>query len=435
MAPKEKYSNDSGSTKKSQIKKRFYIELFIVALVVFCGMFLYELLKTYILPELTIWQSHIITIVFSTIVATSASYLILKRRNILAEELTQKSESYRLALEKLEVSEKKFQDVFNQANDMISLNYVEKDRPGNFIEVNKAGTKMLGYTREEFLKLTPMDIVAPEKRSEVPKNIRRLMEAGQNHYEIEFVTKEGEKIPVEINNRISYLKGKPASIAVTRDVTERKKAEDLIKQSLDEKDMLMKETHHRVKNNLMIISSLLNLQSQYIKDKESQEIFKESQNRARSMALIHERLYQSTDLKNVGLKEYITTLAHDLYRTYVCDPERVSMKLEIEDINLDINYTIPLGLILNELITNSMKYAFPDQHHGTIIIELSKKGDILKLKVSDDGIGFPTDIDYKNTTTLGLQLVNSLTQQIDGEIDLNTSHGTEFSIKFQEKKF
>lgn len=199
-----------------------------------------------------------------------------------------------------------------------------------------------------------------------------------------------------------------------------------------QKEMLLKEIHHRVKNNLMIISSLLNIQSRYLKDEESKEIFRESQNRAKSMALIHERLYRSTDLKNIDFKEYITTLANDLYRTYVKDPLRVSLQLDIPELSIDINAAIPLGLILNELITNSMKYAFLGDEKGKVYVVFTKKDGSFILRVGDDGVGFPDDVDYKNTGSLGLQLVNSLTEQLDGKLELDSSKGTEFKIIFKD---
>lgn len=205
-----------------------------------------------------------------------------------------------------------------------------------------------------------------------------------------------------------------------------------LEQLNQQKEMLIKEVHHRVKNNLMIISSLLNLQSSYLKDEESKEIFKESQNRAKSMALIHERLYRSTDLKNIDFKEYITTLANDLYRTYVKDPSRIGLELNIQEVNIDINSAIPLGLILNELVTNSMKHAFPGDRGGKISISFGKEEDEFVLKVSDDGIGFPPDLDYTKTNSLGMQLVTSLTSQLNGKLKLENSQGTQFTITFKE---
>jgi len=246
---------------------------------------------------------------------------------------------------------------------------------------------------------------------------------------------DGERRYILVHFKIMYdAKGnKIGTRGVNQDITELKNAEDSLNQSLKDKDMLIKEIHHRVKNNLMIISSLLNLQSNYLKDKESIEIFRESQNRAKSMALIHERLYQSEDLKSIGFKEYITTLANDLYRNYVEDPERVELQLDISDLDIDIDHAIPLGLILNELITNSMKYGFPDDRSGKVFVKFCKEADEYVLRVGDDGIGFPSDVDFKNTNTLGMQLVNGLSQQVDGDLELNTDNGTEFIIRFKEK--
>jgi PAS domain S-box-containing protein len=217
-----------------------------------------------------------------------------------------------------------------------------------------------------------------------------------------------------------------------QDITELKVAEEGLKQSLNEKEMLLKEIHHRVKNNLMVISSLLNLQSKYIKDKTALNVFRESQNRAKSMALIHERLYQSKDLKRIDFGDYIRTLAIDLFHTYVPDPNRIKLNLNLENIMVDINTAVPLGLIVNELVTNSMKHAFGGSENGEIKVQFYSEVENLVLKVSDDGIGFSGDLDFKNTSSLGLQLVNSLTNQIDGEIELNRTKGTEFKITFKE---
>jgi len=208
-----------------------------------------------------------------------------------------------------------------------------------------------------------------------------------------------------------------------------------LKKSLDEKEMLLKEIHHRVKNNLMIISSLLNLQSRYIKDKASQDIFKESQNRARSMALIHERLYQSTDLKRIDFGYYIRSLTTELFHTYNADPSFIKLKINVEDIFLDINTSIPLGLIINELITNSLKYAFPDGMKGEIFMSLKLVEEMYELIISDNGIGLPDNLDLKHIESLGLLLVTSLTEQIDGEITIKRINGTEFKIRFKELKY
>jgi len=224
------------------------------------------------------------------------------------------------------------------------------------------------------------------------------------------------------------------AIEAIRDITDLRNAEKKLKKSLKEKETLLKEIHHRVKNNLMIISSLLNLQSHYIKDKEALDVFRESQNRAKSMAMIHERLYQSTDLKNIDFGEYIRSLTTDLYHSMVSDPSQVELDLDLEDVRIDINTVVPLGLIVNELVTNSMKYAFPPGESGLIKVELCRANENIVLRVSDNGVGFPANVDYKNTNSLGLQLVNNLIIQIDGELKLDKSQGTTFTLRFKEQK-
>lgn len=228
------------------------------------------------------------------------------------------------------------------------------------------------------------------------------------------------------NNQVLGIRG------VILNMTQIKEAENQIKLSLKEKEMLLKEIHHRVKNNLMVISSLLNLQSRYIRDEASKDIFKESQNRARSMSLIHERLYQTTDLKKIDFGDYIRTLSKELFRTYAGDFGLIDLKINVEDIFLDINAAIPLGLIVNELVTNSLTHAFPDGMRGEISVDFNTKEDHYEFSVKDNGIGFPYDLDFQKTASLGLQIVNSLTEQIFGEIELNRSHGTEFKITFKD---
>jgi PAS domain S-box-containing protein len=316
---------------------------------------------------------------------------------------------------------------------MITLNVINEDGlPGKFIEVNEVACERLGYTKDELLNMAPIDIVAKEKISEMPENARKLDKEGHATFEIIHLTKDGEKIPVEVNNHLFKMKGKKVALAISRDITERKKAEEQLRHSLEEKEMLMKEIHHRVKNNLMVISSLLNLQSKYIKDKESLNIFKESQSRAKSMALIHERLYRSDDMKKINFGEYIETLSNDLYHTYVIDQSRIKLKLDVEDAKIDINTSVPLGLIVNELVSNCMKHAFPNEMNREINISIKKINNHFLLNVKDNGIGFPEGLDFENTDSLGLQLVNMLVNQIDGEIELKNENGTEFKITFEE---
>ncbi len=240
---------------------------------------------------------------------------------------------------------------------------------------------------------------------------------------------------VIIRQILSMRENRQLYLEAQKEIELRKKTEKELKKALNEKEILVKEIHHRVKNNLAVISSLLNLQSRYIKDTEALDIFKESQNRAKSMALIHEYLYQSDDLKRINFGEYINKLSTNLFHTYVVDSSLIKLNVDTENIMLDVNIAIPLGLVLNELVTNTMKHAFPDNKKGKMNIKFYSKGDEFILTISDNGIGLPEGLDYKNTDSLGLRLVNSLTDQINGSISLNRNKGTTFKIKFTESLF
>ncbi|WP_424356152.1 histidine kinase dimerization/phosphoacceptor domain -containing protein [Methanobacterium sp. MBAC-LM] len=223
-------------------------------------------------------------------------------------------------------------------------------------------------------------------------------------------------------------------ISLGLEASKRKKAEEDLKASLKEKEILMKEIHHRAKNNLTIISSLLNLQSRHINDKEALGVFRESQNRARSMALIHEKLYRSDDLRKIDFGEYIRSLTIELFNSYRAS-QGIELNMDIDNIDLDINTAVPLALIVNEIVTNSLKYAFPDKKTGNVSVHFAKNSDEMQLIVEDNGIGFPGDLDFRNTNSLGMQLVTSLTDQIKGSIRLERDEGTKFIIDFKEKLY
>ncbi len=213
----------------------------------------------------------------------------------------------------------------------------------------------------------------------------------------------------------------------------RHRAEVRIKQSLYEKEVLLREIHHRVKNNMQIISSLLSLQSRSMHEEKYKGLFVESQNRIMSMALIHEKLYQSNDLEKIDFKEYINDLVRSLFQSYEVYGS-IEPRIEVKDISLGIDYAIPCGLIVNELVTNSIKHAFPDGKKGEIFINFrSQDGGYIQFDVSDNGVGIPGDLDIDKTATLGLHLVILLAKnQLNGEIDLDRSSGTRFIVKFKE---
>lgn len=226
-----------------------------------------------------------------------------------------------------------------------------------------------------------------------------------------------------------------AVIEIAEDITERKRVQDQINASLQEKEVLLKEIHHRVKNNLQIISSMIHLQSGQIQDKQALEMFREIQNRVKSMALIHERLYQAKDLTKIDFVEYLRDLLDNLFRTYGAGSKDIALKLHVDEAPLGLDMVIPLGLIINELVCNSLKYAFPAGKSGEICVDLHLDPDHqFTLIVQDNGVGLPQDFDFQNTGSLGLQLVTTLTRQLEGTIELDGSVGTACTIQFRGQK-
>jgi len=231
-----------------------------------------------------------------------------------------------------------------------------------------------------------------------------------------------------VNERTAALRHSNEELA--SEIADRKWAEEQIKASLQEKEVLLKEIHHRVKNNLQIISSLLNLQAGYIEDEKTLEILKAGESRVASMAMIHEQLYLSGDLAKVNFTEYIENLVANLFNSYNVNSEAIALKINVDNVNLKLDAAIHCGLIINELISNSLKYAFPAGKEGEICIDLYRNNNHFILTVSDNGIGFPKDLDFHNTASLGLQIVTALTNQLEGMIELNRDRGTEFKILF-----
>ncbi len=211
----------------------------------------------------------------------------------------------------------------------------------------------------------------------------------------------------------------------------KKRNEIIIKNALREKEVLLKEIHHRVKNNIQIICSLLSLQSRNIKDKKALELIKESQNQIRSMLMIHEDLYQSANLAKIDFSNYVNNLVINLFNAYRVDRTLIKKRIDIKKIFLKIDLAIPCTLIINELVSNSLKYAFPNKREGEIFIKLSKVDKIYyELVVSDNGVGLPKNINLRKKNSLGLNLVSTLIKQIYGKLEIKKSKGTKFIIKF-----
>jgi len=368
-------------------------------------------------------------------------YRIKKRSTLLLQELvTERTHELQQKINELEQTEKALREseekyrLLAEQSGQMTYDY---DISEGQIKWSGDILAITGYTPDEFQKV---DIKAWEKHIH-PDDRKKALELLDkaidkcSHYQVEyrFKHKNGNYLSIEDNGIfLADINGKAAKmLGIMKDITERKRAEEKIKTSLREKEVMLREIHHRVKNNMQIIISLLRLQSTNTKNKKMQEAFKESQNRIHSMSLIHEKLYQSKDLARIDFAYYIRGLIVHLFQSYRVDTNLISLKTYVEDIYLDINRAIPCGLIINELVTNSIKHAFPGGKKGEISVRLhlNKQGKIA-LVVSDNGVGFPEDIDFLNIKSLGMQLVNDLTQQLEGTIEFDRKGGTTFNIVF-----
>jgi PAS domain S-box-containing protein len=321
-----------------------------------------------------------------------------------------------------------FEYLHRYANDIIVL----ADRDHRIVESNERAHAVYGYGAEELKGMRVLDLRPPQARPQFAATMQEAEQRSGLVFETLHQRKDGTIFPVEVSLRILDIDGERYHQAIIRDISERKKAEDRIMEALREKDVLLREIHHRVKNNMQVISSLLSLQSQRFLDAEVREAFRESQDRIRSMALVHEKLYQTRNLSRIDFSDYVKSLTSSLLRTYQTDASRIALKLDLDRTSLDINAAIPCGLILNELVLNALKHAFPGERKGEITVELHEnEGGTIRLTVRDNGVGFPEGVDIEHTDTLGLQIVALLAGQLDGRIEVRRDGGTAFSLSFK----
>ncbi len=332
-------------------------------------------------------------------------------------------------------SELKYRTLIENMSEVIL--YV--DNSDRIIFANDNAIKMFGYDKSELLGQIAVDIlVDPGYREFIRDRIKLRRHGFTDRYEAQMKKKTGESIWVEISSApLKDTDGKIiGSIGIHSDISDRKKYENTIETSLKQKDLLLKEIHHRVKNNLQIISSLIKLQSAHVNDKEIHSLFAESQNRIKTMALIHEKLYRSTDISVIEFYDYIKNLVNSLYSSYGISIDRVKPVIEFRSIYLDIDTAIPCGLIINELISNCLKYAYPDLRKGRISIDLKELNESdYVLVIKDDGIGIRESVDFVNTNSLGLKLVKILSEQLGGAVELIRNNGSEFRISFKRSNY
>lgn len=333
-------------------------------------------------------------------------------------------------------SEERFRLVVEAApNAMVMVNSA-----GLIEMVNAQAERVFGYSRDEMLG-RPVEVLMPERFRHFHPGLResynacpqsRPMGGGR---ELNARRKDGSEFPVEIGLNPIETEDGPMVLSAIVDISDRKQKEERIQAALKEKDILLGEIHHRVKNNLQLIDSLLDLQLSQVDDASVLGMLRECQNRIRSMVLIHQTLYQSKDFAQVDFASFIDSLMPTLVASYGLDQERISLGMSGVSVYLPLNAAIPCGLIVNELVTNAFKHAFPDMRCGRISIDLGCDEDgQVQLTVSDDGIGIPEHLVIEQTTTLGLQLVCLLTEQVGGTLAIQRANPTSFLLSFPTQR-
>jgi len=375
----------------------------------------------------------------------------------------------KLAEEALKESEKLFRSYFELP--LIGIAIVSPDK--KWLAVNDKLCDILGYTRDELLMLTWPDITVHDDLIGEMADYEKMLSGKLkiNNLEKRYIKKDGTIIYAKLSstcvrksdNSVDYIVALIEDITgrkmieeelikhrihleervierteelnlinnrLQKEIEERKIAEEKLKSSLKEKEILLKEIHHRVKNNLQIILSLLYIQGDSIHDDIALAKFKESQSQIRSISLVHEKLYQSNDLSRIDFAEYIQGLSSYLFYTYNVDNRLIKLRIKADNIYLPVDKAIPCALIINELITNSLKHAFPKENKGIISIKLRKKDSIYILQFSDNGTGLPEELDINHVNTIGLDLIINLVEQIDGFLEFDTHKGTSYKITF-----
>jgi len=360
------------------------------------------------------------------------------------------------AEEALRESEARFRSVLDNSRDVI---YRLNVQTGLYEYISPSAETVVGFSPEELMALdteTALSMIHPDDLPAMRAALARLEDTGKGELEYRQLAKNGEYR--WISNNMYLIKdsaGRPLyRNGNIRDITQNKLSEKALrkaydelelrvndrtaqlKESLEEKEILLREIHHRVKNNMQVISGLLMLQEESSHDENVSGWIKESQNRIDSMALIHEKLYRSESLSKIDFREYVDDLASGLFESYGITESRIRLKVNVENIYMGIDIAIPSGLIINELVSNSLKHAFPADKNGEIEISLNTTGeDMIELIVQDNGVGIPESIDFTRTESLGLHIVNILVEnQLHGEITMNKKKGTEFRIRFREMK-
>ena len=335
--------------------------------------------------------------------------------------------------------ERRLSAIFEAAHNVAFVTTEPRGMESRILDFSPGAEMIFGYWKGDVIGERLAILHLPEDREKLTE-IHRKMKKREVEFsgEITLLRKTGEQFPALLT--IYPLRDESgavgAALAVCIDITIMKRAEAQIRATLLEKENLLREIHHRVKNNMQVVSALLVLQSKKTKDRKILEMFRDSEHRIKTMALIHENLYQSRTFGTIDLAEYLTRLIQYLFRSYEERSAGVTLDLDVREITLDIDTALPCSLIINELVSNSLKYAFPEGRGGKISIRVTRdEGPVYTMEIRDDGVGLPADLDLETTETLGLRLVHGLAvSQLGGSIETGTGEGTSFIIRFPEMK-
>jgi PAS domain S-box-containing protein len=352
--------------------------------------------------------------------------------NTMLAALGRHVDGIKAAEEAVKRSEAKYRALFDAATDAIFL----ETQDGRILDCNPTAARLFEREKTDLIGMPFMSLF---ERGRAVDHDRLLEELGTKGFVfVERIArkKSGEKFPCEVSVRSAQIGRSNLIVAFVHDTTERARSEDQLRKGLREKEVLLREVHHRVKNNMQIISSLFNLQTESIRDPSAIILLRECQARIRTMALVHEKLYQAKDMAHVHFSDYLRSLAMYLFHFWQVNEERIRLDLRIANILLDVNTAIPLGLIVNELLSNAIEHAFPNGRVGEIRVRLiALDPGQFELIVEDDGVGLPPGFDITGSESLGLQLVSLLVKQLDGTIAADRQGGTRFRIIANELKY
>jgi PAS domain S-box-containing protein len=337
----------------------------------------------------------------------------------------------RQATRTLQESEERLRSIFRMSPDVIIISRMED---GLIVNANDRFCSLSGFRIEEIKGRTTKELNIWENMEDREGWILELKKHGfvQNQ-EVKFRKKDGAWVTTSLSCSVVLLDGEPHLIAIARDITAQKKADEKIRASLAEKEILLKEIHHRIKSNLQSVMGLLDLQASISPDDRASKILKNSRSRILALALIHEDLYRAEDLSNIDYGKYIRTLTDHLLQGLVGEPEKVKVVTDIKDVTLNVDTAIPCGLIITELVSNSIAHGFPGARKGVVSISLiHRENDSFHLIVSDDGVGFEDDQDIGETNSMGLIIVKGLVEHLGGTMAIEGDHGTTITITFKE---